>query len=217
MITWNCFVYKKNLILDILRLKYCRLSSKMDYYTILGVQPTASSEEIKKAFKNQSLRNHPDKNQKPEAKTKMQDILAAYKVLSDPKERKEYDYQRSFGKNNNFGSHFHPPQFDEDDFNSFFFTFETTSGNQRPSDSNKSRRKRKNKNQKRSQRQQFNNDHHEHGSFRYFVIFCEEEKGRLTNIKDWIVNIIFELLEIVLLVLKIVVLLLLFPIVMILQ
>lgn len=63
------------------------------YYEILGVQDTAGSDEIKKAYRNLALVWHPDKNQaNPEAAhAKFQTILKAYETLSDPKEREWYD------------------------------------------------------------------------------------------------------------------------------
>lgn len=63
------------------------------YYEILGVQDTAGSDEIKRAYRNLALVWHPDKNQaNPEAAhAKFQAILKAYETLSDPKEREWYD------------------------------------------------------------------------------------------------------------------------------
>jgi curved DNA-binding protein len=66
-----------------------------DYYQILGVQKTADSEEIKKAYRKLALKFHPDKNpNNPTAEEKFKKISEAYAVLSDQDKRKQYD---SFG------------------------------------------------------------------------------------------------------------------------
>ena len=59
-----------------------------DYYNVLGVQKTVSEKELKKAYRKQSLKWHPDKNQSAEAKGKFQEISEAYAVLSDKEKRK---------------------------------------------------------------------------------------------------------------------------------
>lgn len=63
------------------------------YYEILGVQQTATSDEIKKAYRNAALVWHPDKNHNnaEEAHAKFQCILKAYETLSDSRERDWYD------------------------------------------------------------------------------------------------------------------------------
>jgi DnaJ family protein A protein 2 len=58
------------------------------YYEVLGVSKTASSDEIKKAFRKAALKEHPDKGGDPE---KFKDMTVAYEVLSDPEKRKLYD------------------------------------------------------------------------------------------------------------------------------
>ncbi|MBM4438586.1 MAG: DnaJ domain-containing protein, partial [Actinobacteria bacterium] len=67
------------------------------YYEVLGVPDTASADEIKKAYRQQALRWHPDKNQgSKESEERFKRIAAAYAVLSDPTERVRYDQlQRS--------------------------------------------------------------------------------------------------------------------------
>jgi len=86
-----------------------------DYYDILGVSKTASTKEIKKAYRKLAMKYHPDKNQgKKEAEDKFKQIAEAYEVLSDDEKRKKYD---SFGKEGLNGHHFASAQ---DIFRNFF-------------------------------------------------------------------------------------------------
>jgi len=64
-----------------------------DYYAILGVSKDASEEDIKKAYKKNALKWHPDRNlnNKEEAEAKFKEIAEAYEVLNDPQKRKLYD------------------------------------------------------------------------------------------------------------------------------
>jgi len=62
-----------------------------NYYTILEIPLVASSDEIKKAFRNLSLRYHPDKNYNNSNCNKIQDINEAYSVLSNIECKTEYD------------------------------------------------------------------------------------------------------------------------------
>ena len=62
-----------------------------DYYSVLDVRPTATLEEIKKAYKKKALQFHPDKNDSPEAEERFKQIAEAYEVLSDAKKRQVYD------------------------------------------------------------------------------------------------------------------------------
>jgi molecular chaperone DnaJ len=77
-----------------------------NYYDILGVPENASQEEIKAAFRELAKKYHPDRGGDPEMFKK---ILEAYRVLSDPKLRQEYDQKRKFAYTftdfgfNNFG------------------------------------------------------------------------------------------------------------------
>lgn len=62
-----------------------------DYYNVLGIQKGATEDEIKKAYRKQALRYHPDKNKSPKAEDKFKEIAEAYDVLSDPKKKDIYD------------------------------------------------------------------------------------------------------------------------------
>lgn len=62
------------------------------YYDALGVPPTATAIDIKKAYRKQAIQLHPDKNpDDPSAHAKFQAVGEAYQVLSDPDLRKQYD------------------------------------------------------------------------------------------------------------------------------
>lgn len=69
-----------------------------DYYDILGIKKGASDEDIKKAYRKQALRYHPDKNKSPGAEEKFKEIAEAYDVLSDPKKKDIYDRYGEEGK-----------------------------------------------------------------------------------------------------------------------
>ncbi|MBE9168283.1 DnaJ domain-containing protein [Pleurocapsales cyanobacterium LEGE 06147] len=63
-----------------------------DYYAILGVSKTATSEEIKKKFRKLALKYHPDRNPgDKQAEARFKEISEAYEVLSDTEKRQKYD------------------------------------------------------------------------------------------------------------------------------
>jgi molecular chaperone DnaJ len=71
--------------------------AKRDYYEILGVNKTATAEEIKKAYRKVAIQFHPDKNPgNKEAEEKFKEAAEAYEVLSDETKRAQYD---RFGHN----------------------------------------------------------------------------------------------------------------------
>ncbi|KAF0982009.1 hypothetical protein FDP41_011870 [Naegleria fowleri] len=67
------------------------LKLKDDYYKVLGVEKTATKEQIKKAYRKLALKFHPDRNSVPEATEAFKIIGAAYMCLSDDEKRKLYD------------------------------------------------------------------------------------------------------------------------------
>ncbi len=69
-----------------------------DYYRILGIEKGASDEEIKKAYRKQALKFHPDKNKSAGAEDKFKEIAEAYDVLSDAKKKDIYDRCGEDGK-----------------------------------------------------------------------------------------------------------------------
>ena len=78
------------------------MSSKRDYYEILGVGKNATDEEIKKAFRKLALEFHPDRNKSKGAEDKFKEINEAYQVLSDPEKRSSYDQFGHDGVKANF-------------------------------------------------------------------------------------------------------------------
>lgn len=62
-----------------------------DYYDILEVKKSASEAEIKRAYRQQALKYHPDKNKSPEAEKKFKQVNEAYEVLANPQKRQTYD------------------------------------------------------------------------------------------------------------------------------
>ncbi len=62
-----------------------------DLYEILGVPRTASTDEIKKAYRKLALKYHPDRGGGKEAEEKFKEANTAYEILSDPQKRAQYD------------------------------------------------------------------------------------------------------------------------------
>lgn len=68
------------------------MSDKRDYYEVLGVERTASADEIRKAYKREALKHHPDRNPgDAAAEAKFKVVNEAYQVLSDDEKRQIYD------------------------------------------------------------------------------------------------------------------------------
>lgn len=97
------------------------MSANEDFYTILGVNRSASIDDIKKAFRKLSLKYHPDRqvnktdSEKKAAEVEFKKIAEAYSVLSDPEKRQQYDQFGRVGGSEGFSQDF--------DLGSFFRNF----------------------------------------------------------------------------------------------
>ena len=68
------------------------MAQKRDYYEVLGVNKTASEDEIKKAYRKIAIKYHPDRNPgDKQAEEKFKEAAEAYDVLHDPQKRQQYD------------------------------------------------------------------------------------------------------------------------------
>ncbi len=109
------------------------MSSRRDYYEVLGVSRTASAEEIKRAYRRLARKYHPDVNKDPGAEDRFKEINEAYEVLSDERRRARYDRFGHAGvQNGGMGDGFEGFGFGIDDiFESFFGGMRTSASARR--------------------------------------------------------------------------------------
>jgi len=114
------------------------LAAKKDYYEVLGINRDAEQEEIKKAYRKLTRQHHPDKNpDDPQAAEKFKELTEAYKVLSDPHKRAQYDrYGHAGMEGADFGDHGDFSQ----DFSGFEDIFDMFFGGRRSRTSRRPRR-----------------------------------------------------------------------------
>ena len=85
------------------------MATKRDYYEVLGVERSASIDDVKKAYRKLALKFHPDKNPgNVEAEEKFKEISEAYEILSDAAKRQRYDQfgHQAFGPGSGGGAGF---------------------------------------------------------------------------------------------------------------
>jgi DnaJ-class molecular chaperone len=67
------------------------MTTKRDYYDILGVSKTATEAELKSAYRKKALEFHPDRNKAADADTRFKEVNEAYEVLNNKEKREAYD------------------------------------------------------------------------------------------------------------------------------
>lgn len=100
------------------------MTSKRDYYEVLGVSRDASPDDIRKAYRALARKYHPDVNKDADAETRFKEINEANSVLSDPEKRAVYDRFGHSGPSMGGGGYAGGDPFGGDDpFSSIFETF----------------------------------------------------------------------------------------------
>ena len=80
------------------------MSSKRDYYEVLGVSKTSPTDEIKNQYRKLALKFHPDRNKSSEAPEHFKEISEAYAVLSNAEKRQLYDQHGHAGVDGRYSS-----------------------------------------------------------------------------------------------------------------
>jgi len=100
------------------------MSTKRDYYEILGVEKGASEAEIKKAYRKKAMKFHPDRNKGDDAaEKKFKEASEAYEVLKDPQKKAKYDQFGHAGVNGQGGFGGAGADFDNMGFEDIFSRF----------------------------------------------------------------------------------------------
>jgi len=106
------------------------MSTKRDYYDVLGVSRDASGDDLKKAYRKLAIKYHPDKNpDNKEAENKFKEINEAYEVLSHEEKRARYDRFGHAGVGTSAASDGSNPFAGRGDFNDIFSAFSDMFGN----------------------------------------------------------------------------------------
>lgn len=100
------------------------MNTNIDYYKVLGLTNQAEIQEIKKTYKKQAIKLHPDKTKGDKAKEQLfKETTEAYSTLSNPQKKSEYDQRSQFGKSfvggNPFGGFQGGNPFGQGGFNPF--------------------------------------------------------------------------------------------------
>lgn len=98
--------------------------SKRDYYEILGLDKSASAEDIKKAYRKLAKKYHPDVSTEKDAEKKFKEVQEAYDVLSDSQKKAQYDQFGHQAPGGGFGQGgFSSSGFGDFDFSDIFSSF----------------------------------------------------------------------------------------------
>ena len=80
-----------NILFALIILENQFIRAEKDLYKVLGLSRSATPSQIKKKYRELTIKFHPDRNKAPDAKDKFAEIAGAYEVLSDQKKRRLYD------------------------------------------------------------------------------------------------------------------------------